>query len=115
MGLYIGKNNIIAINEKVATKQWVDDQHYLTEHQSLADYAKKSEIPTDYVKNSELDTKVGEAGYVKTEALTTTLTSYAKKTEIPTDYVHTAELSDYATITYVTEQIGSINSVLENI
>ena len=25
MGLYIGKNNIIAINEKVATKQWVTD------------------------------------------------------------------------------------------
>ena len=58
MGLYIGKNNIIAINEKVATKQWVTDQHYLTEHQSLADYATK---------------------------------------------------------TYVTEQIGSINSILENI
>ena len=58
MGLYIGKNNIIAINEKVATKQWVDDQHYLTEHQSLEDYATK---------------------------------------------------------TYVTEQIGSINSILENI
>ena len=58
MGLYIGKNNIIAINEKVATKKWVDDQHYLTEHQSLADYATK---------------------------------------------------------TYVTEQIGLINSVLENI
>ena len=57
MGLYIGKNNIIAINEKVATKQWVTDQHYLTD----------------------------------------------------------SNLSDYATKTYVTEQIGSINSVLENI
>ena len=85
MGLYIGKNNIIAINEKVATKQWVTDQHYLTNNNL-----------SDYVKNGELDTKVGEAGYVKTDALTTTLTSYATKT-------------------YVTEQIGSINSVLENI
>ena len=81
MGLYIGKNNIIAINEKVATKQWVTDQHYLT-NSNLA----------DYVKNGELDTKVSEAGYVKTDALT-----------------------DYATKTYVTEQIGSINSVLETI
>ena len=85
MGLYIGKNNIIAINEKVATKQWVTDQHYLTNNNL-----------SDYVKNGELDTKVGEAGYVKTDALTTTLTSYATKT-------------------YVTEQIGLINSVLENI
>ena len=58
MGLYIGKNNIIVSNENVDTKQWVTDQHYLTEHQSLADYATK---------------------------------------------------------TYVTEQIGLINSVLENI
>ena len=57
MGLYIGKNNIIAINEKVATKQWVTDQRYLTD----------------------------------------------------------SNLADYATKTYVTEQIGSINSVLENI
>ena len=97
------------------TKTEIDGKNYLTEHQSLADYAKKSEIPTDYVKNGELDTKVSEAGYVKTEALTTTLTSYAKKSEIPTDYVHNTELADYATITYVTEQIGSINSVLENI
>ena len=136
------------------TKTEIDNKNYLTEHQSLADYAKKSEIPTDYVKNGELDTKVDEAGYVKTDALTTTLTSYAKKVELPTklseltndsgyittytetDPVWTSEkvnyytkdeingknyltehqsLTDYATKTYVTEQIGSINSVLENI
>ena len=296
MGLYLGKQRIIAINEKVATKQWVTDQGYLT-NTNLSDYVTngelqpvsdkvddistkvadistkiikkgslgtingksiengnniiidlslfkvvdqlpvsdidankiyllpnpagadnntyieymyisgrwevvgeyKSEISldgyytkeqtdekfltkteagnlADYVKNGELDTKVSEAGYVKTEALTTTLTSYAKKTdipsvptklselvndssfittytetdpvwnsekvnyytkdeineknyltehqsladyakksEIPTDYVRNTELADYATITYVTEQIGSINSVLENI
>ena len=59
------------------TKDEINEKNYLTEHQSLADYAKKSEIPTDYVR--------------------------------------TTELADYATITYVTEQIGSINSVLENI
>ena len=151
---------------------------YYTKTQTDEKFLTKAEVGNlaDYVKNSELDTKVGEAGYVKTEALTTTLTSYAKKTdipsvptklsqltndsgfittytetdpvwtseksnyytkteidgknyltehqsladyakksEIPTDYVHTAELTDYATITYVTEQIGSINSVLENI
>ena len=224
MGLYLGKQRIIAINEKIATKQWVTDQGYL-KNTNLSDFitneqlqpvsdkiddvsAKVEDISTkiikkgtlgtingqsiengnnitidlslggyytkeqtdekfltkveagnlaDYVKNSELDTKVGEAGYVKTEALTTTLTSYAKKTDIPTvptklselandsgyittytetDPVWTSEkvnyytkteidnknyltehqsLADYATKTYVTEQIGSINSVLENI
>ena len=59
------------------TKTEINNKNYLTEHQSLADYAKKSEIPTDYVRNTEL--------------------------------------TSYATKTYVTEQIGSINSVLENI
>ncbi len=114
------------------TKTEINNKNYLTEHQSLADY-------------------------VRTEALTTTLTTYAKKTDIPTvptklseltndsgfittytetDPVWTSEkvnyytkdeingknyltehqsLADYATKTYVTEQIGSINSVLENI
>ena len=191
------------------TKTEINNKNYLTEHQSLADYAKKTELPkklsdltndsgfittyteTDPVWNSdkvnyytrdEIDGKnyltehQSLADYVKTEALTTTLTSYAKKTdipsvptklsdltndsgfittytetdpvwnseksnyytkteidnknyltehqsladyakksEIPTDYVRNTELADYATITYVTEQIGSINSVLENI
>ena len=59
------------------TKDEINGKNYLTTHQSLADYAKKSEIPTDYVRNTEL--------------------------------------TSYATKTYVTEQIGSINSVLENI
>ena len=91
--------------------------NYYTKEQTDEKFLTKTEVGNlaDYVKNGELDTKVSEAGYVKTDALTTTLTSYAKKSEIPTDYVHTAELADYATITYVTEQIGSINSVLENI
>lgn len=151
---------------------------YYTKEQTDEKFLTKAEVGNlaDYVKNSELDTKVGEAGYVKTEALTTTLTSYAKKTdipsvptklseltndsgfittytetdpvwnseksnyytkteinnknyltehqsladyakksEIPTDYVRNTELADYATKTYVTEQIGSINSILENI
>ena len=136
MGLYLGKQSIIAINEKVATKQWVTDQRYLT-NSDLSDYitneqlqpvsdkiddvsAKVEDISTkiikkgtlgtingksiengnnitidlslggyytkeqtdekfltkaeagnlaDYVKNGELDTKVGEAGYVKIAAV----------------------------------------------
>lgn len=30
----------------LASEEWVLNKHYLTEHQSLSDYAKKSEIPT---------------------------------------------------------------------
>lgn len=48
----------VYLNE-YATKEWVEEQGYLTEHQSLVDYAKKSEIPT---KLSELD---NDAGYAK--------------------------------------------------
>ena len=70
------------------TKTEIDEKNYLTEHQSLADYAKKSEIPTDYVRNTEL-----------------------------TDYATLAYVSGQidSIMIYVTEQIGSINSVLENI
>lgn len=44
-----------------------NDRGYLTEHQSLADYAKKSDIPTDYAKASDIPTKTSQltndAGY----------------------------------------------------
>lgn len=171
MGLYLGKQRIIAINEKIATKQWVTDQGYL-KNTNLSDYitneqlqpisakvddvsAKVEDISTkiikkgslgtingksiengnnitidlslggyytktqtdekfltktevgnlaDYVKNGELDTKVGEAGYVKTEALTTALTSYAKKTDIPSVPTKLSDLiNDSGFITTYTE------------
>lgn len=171
MGLYLGKQRIIAINEKIATKQWVTDQGYLS-NTNLSDYitneqlqpvsdkiddvsAKVEDISTkiikkgtlgtingksiengnnitidlnldgyytkeqtdekfltktevgnlaDYVKNGELDAKVGEAGYVKTDALTTILTSYAKKTDIPTVPTKLSDLTnDSGFITTYTE------------
>ena len=43
MGLYLGKQSIIAINEKVATKQWVTDQRYLT-NSDLSDYVTNDEL-----------------------------------------------------------------------
>ena len=117
------------------TKTEINNKNYLTQHQSLAEYAKKTELPK---KLSEL---VNDSGYITTYTETDpvwtsekvnyytkdeingknyltehqSLADYAKKSEIPTDYVRTTELTSYATKTYVTEQIGSINSVLENI
>ena len=126
------------------TKELLESKHYLTEHQSLADYV-KTEALTSYAKKVELPTKLSEltndsgfiTTYTETDPVWTSekvnyytkdeingknyltehqsLTDYAKKSEIPTDYVRTTELTSYATKTYVTEQIGSINSVLENI
>ena len=87
------------------TSQLENDSGYLTEHQSLADYAKKSEIPDvsgfltsipdEYVTEAELDAK----GYLTEHQ---SLADYAKKsdipdvsgfiTEIPSEYVTETEL-----------------------
>ena len=106
--------------------------------EALTSYAKKTDIPSVPTKLSEL---TNDSGYITTYTETDpvwnseksnyytkteinnknyltehqSLTDYAKKSEIPTDYVRNTELTSYATKTYVTEQIGSINSVLENI
>lgn len=55
-----------------------NDKGYLTEHQSLDLYAKKSEIPTIPTKVSDFENDVG---YLTTHQ---SLAEYAKKTEIPT-------------------------------
>ena len=55
-----------------------NDKGYLTEHQSLDLYAKKSEIPTIPTKISDFENDVG---YLTSHQ---SLTEYAKKTEIPT-------------------------------
>lgn len=54
-----------------ATETWVSAQGYLTQHQDLSEYAKKSEIPT---KVSAFENDAG----------------YALKTELPTEYVKSA-------------------------
>lgn len=48
-----------------ATENWVESQGYLTEHQSLANYALKSEIPslTGYVKTADLSTVATSGSY----------------------------------------------------
>ena len=58
-----------------ATEGWVSAQGYLTQHQDLSEYAKKSEIPT---KVSAFE---NDAGYLTEHQ---SLENYALKTEIPT-------------------------------
>ena len=59
MGLYLGKQSIIAINEKVATKQWVTDQGYLT-NTSLSDYVTNDELQPVSDKVDDISTKVAD-------------------------------------------------------
>lgn len=64
-----------------ATEAWVSAQGYLTQHQDLSEYAKKSEIPT---KVSAFE---NDAGYLTEHQ---SLENYALKTELPTEYVKSA-------------------------
>lgn len=59
MGLYLGKQSIIAINEKVATKQWVTDQGYLT-NTNLSDYVTNDELQPVSDKVEDISTKVAD-------------------------------------------------------
>ena len=70
------------------TSQLANDSGYLTEHQSLEAYAKKTEIPT---KTSQL---TNDSGYLTEHQ---SLDAYAKKTEIPTVPTTDSELSATST------------------
>lgn len=60
-----------------ATQTWVENKGYLTEHQSLAAYALKNEIPTVPSKVSAFENDVG---YLTEHQ---SLVNYALKTELP--------------------------------
>ena len=76
---------ITSIPDEYVTETELDAKGYLTEHQSLADYAKKSEIPdvsgflteipSEYVTETELEAK----GYLTQHQ---SLAEYAKKSEL---------------------------------
>ena len=70
------------------TSELQNDSGYLTEHQSLAEYAKKTEIPT---KTSELQ---NDSGYLTEHQ---SLAEYAKKTEVPTKVSQLENDSGYLT------------------
>ncbi len=59
MGLYLGKQSIIAINEKVATKQWVYNQAYLTET-NLSDYIKNEQFEAVSNNVADIDASVAD-------------------------------------------------------
>lgn len=86
----------------LVTKQELENKGYLTQHQSLTEYAKKSELPQPYndteLKNrvAQLESKpsIDTSNFVTNEALNRkgyltqhqSLEGYAKKSEIPQPY-----------------------------
>jgi hypothetical protein len=71
-----GVENKIPSLDGYATEQWVEDKKYLTEHQSLEDYAKKSDIPTSNTAFTN------DAGFITlNEVPPTDLSNYYTKTE----------------------------------
>ena len=80
------KKAITNIPKKVS--QLENDSGFLTEHQSLTEYAKKSEIPTIPTKVSELE---NDSGYLTEHQ---SLVEYAKKTEIPAVPTKVSELEN---------------------
>ena len=80
-----GMTGDVVLDIPSKTSDLVNDSGFLTEHQSLADYAKKSEIPDvsgfltsipdEYVTEAELDAK----GYLTEHQ---SLSEYAKKSEL---------------------------------
>ena len=80
-----GMTGDVVLDIPSKTSQLENDSGFLTEHQSLADYAKKSEIPdvsgfiteipSEYVTETELDAK----GYLTEHQ---SLAEYAKKSEL---------------------------------
>ena len=96
-------SKVAEIDVPTKTSDLINDSGFLTEHQSLADYAKKSEIPDvsgfltsipdEYVTETELDAK----GYLTEHQ---SLAEYAKKSDIP-------DVSNYVTDTELNTAISS--------
>ena len=106
----IATKDEIPILDGYAKEDWVRRQGYLKTHQSLVGYAKKSDLPTDYIKESDL------SEYVKVSAISSALNDYAKKSSL-SEYVKTstfnnklnslvtkADINGYATQEWVNEQ-----------
>ena len=106
----IATKDEIPLLDGYAKEDWVRRQGYLKAHQSLVGYAKKSDLPTDYVKESDL------SEYVKVSAISSALNDYAKKSSL-SEYVKTstfnnklnslvtkADVNGYATQEWVNEQ-----------
>ena len=94
-----GMTGDVVLDIPSKTSQLENDSGFLTEHQSLADYAKKSDIPdvSGYVTDTELNTAISSAE----ERVDFKLGSYALKTEIPS-------VEGLASTQYVDEKVAAI-------
>ena len=95
-----GMTGDVVLDIPSKTSQLENDSGYLTEHQSLAEYAKKSDIPdvSDYVTDTELNTAISSAE----ERVDFKLGSYALKTEVPS-------VEGLASTQYVDEKVAAID------
>lgn len=75
-------------------------------------YAKSSEIPTDYVSESELESKnYATKDEIPTDYIPTSeLSDLAKKSEIPTDYLTENDIEDFVTGDEVDQKITTANN-----
>ena len=100
LGVYAKKSDLVGLaksedipsTEGLASQKWVKDQGYLTSHQSLAKYAKKTDLPdmSEYIRRDEIDMELSDElatqSWVKNQGYLTehqSLAKYAKKSEIP--------------------------------
>ena len=90
---------LTSIPDEYVTETELDAKGYLTQHQSLAEYAKKSDIPdvSNYVTDTELNTAISSAE----ERVDFKLGSYALKTDVPS-------VEGLASTQYVDEKVAAI-------
>lgn len=120
IGQKASKEELASAVEDMATKTWVNGEGFLKEHQSLADYAKKSEIPSlegylteekageTYPTKSEVSEQIAQAvsegkvdltGYAKESWVNEqgflkehqSLAEYAKKSEVTSEIAEAVE------------------------
>ena len=106
LSIYAKKTDIPSL-EGYATEQWVTNKGYLTSHQSLTDYAKKSELKTingsSLIGSGDIQIEGGGDGIHKwegTRAEYNALSAYDENTL----YVITDEDVEYATQQWVTNK-----------
>ena len=96
---------------------WVNDQGYLTDHQSLDDYYKKTEVDTI---SSALSTTVANADYQNATQVSGIIEGYDYATNtsaisisnrvgtIEADYLKAASITEMATTSYVTGKVNDL-------
>lgn len=107
----------------LVTKQELESKHYLTQHQSLTEYAKKTELPQPY-NDTELKNRVAQLESkpnIDTSSLVTkqelenkgyltqhqSLTEYAKRSELPQPYNDTELKGRIQTLETKTETLAT--------